>query len=752
MPPEAAAQAVDSLLANSAFADLFRPNSTMPIKREVAEAFLLEASYLTRPLSEALAAQAELASPGPTDPAAPLIPAMQKLVGAVEDLSGNVAAGMCTTTTTFTWSEGEEQTSVVTTMAMEADGLRVTAASIAFKPGSQIQDPVSLPSTLFPLARELPICALRAGEDATTNLPSQAIGLSSVRWDSMNPYGPAAVGSGTSQKVAMPVGDVVSLTLRTSQGTPIVVKDLPQPIVLAVPTKGMTQDDVEAFLMNGTFPQCRWLNDTVQKWQGEDCRTLGIQKNGAELVCSCTHLTTFGAFVTPVDVFFAELGDFFEGLVNVLIYCASVQALFSEEGWQEMRTGAWANEAAASLFYILVLLLGGAQIASWLRDIHDHEELKEVWAEMTHVRWFELCRWLEEYWAFLMHPSAWSSHFVRSFINHHVAVHLGISQGSLSIIEEAQQAPEGYNPVLTNVSQRSKWSMTAGVIKAARRIELQRDCVIDDFSLKTLGAASGKRIVTALLILRRLVKLWLRSFVVVHGWTVPVVIDLDSLVSHRTLIVTVQLLGSLWCTALYFHASGTASAPWSPDECVPTEILRKLQVVIPVGFVSTLVSQVPSLVLYNMVGARPCPPDRKSQRVTVAISYVVFYLTGLGLCAFYMIFIASFLANVSAASASYYVLSAMSTMLSSALLMPLVQAAMYSTALVIFLWRDPTLPKQIFGVEPQHEERKENELEEASEGQPNYRTIVVKEAAQPGVALPGQVHEEDNFAGILPDA
>lgn len=712
-----------------------------PIQRQ---ALLTEVSYLMLGLSETLAGSAETpasaaeprSGPSGLAPAAALNLAL-KLAGVVEGLVHGMVEEV---------SASAVNKSNVTTI--EAGGIRLTAASLAVSPLSPQQ--VSMPT--LPLARDLPVSALLAVAQASGE--NSSIGITSVRWKSVNPFGPATVVSGSTQQAVHPAGDVVSLTLTSAGGKPLVVKDLAQPIVLAIPAKGKSQDVIEQLLIDGSHDLCRWFNETSQTWEGDGCRTLGLRKGGTEVVCSCTHLTTFGAFPSPVELFGAEVRDFFEGIVEVLLYCASASALLSAAGLAAVGTGAWATLSAASFVFILMSLLGVALIASRVRDLHDRQELLEVWADLAHVRWFEFSRVLGDWWKFFKKPSSWPSHFVRSFINLHLALRLGICQGTLDIIEEAQRAPEGYAPLLSNTTQRSAWSMTVTVIKAARHKELLRVSVIDDFTLRSLRPRGGANVlVQALLLLRRMLKLWLWSFIAVHPLTGPVMIDIDTLASHRTLVLTVELLGSIWCTALYFHASGTSSASWSPDECVMSGLDGRLKVAIPVGVVSTLVASVPSMIIYNMVGARPSTVDRQAQQASVVISHCLFYLVGLGLCSFYLMYLASFLANVSAPSADYWVLSAVSTVLSSLVVAPFLKGSIFSTILVIILWRAPNLPQKIFETEREDgPERAKGEEKKETETPRGHRVIHVREAAaRTGPSLPGEVHgEEDNFGQILP--
>lgn len=732
----------ESLLTSAAWR---QSNQSFASQQQAAFAVLTEVSYLTGSLliGGPTADRQTSGLPGP----APALNITLKLAALVEGMLGSLVEGVSSA------AGNQSAASRSSTVTIEAEGLRLTAASLPLGPQGPGQELGSLTAPPgVPLGADLPVSAIQAAAQASGE--NSSIGLTSVRWKALNPFGPATVGSGVGQQVVNPVGDVVSLTLTNKAGKPLVMQDLPRPIVLAIPIQGLSQDVVEQFLINGTFPQCRWFNQTTRTWDGDGCRTLAIQKAGTELLCSCTHLTTFGAFQSPLDLFGAEVRDFFEGLVEVLLYCASANALFSEEGLTALQTGEWARNAAASFFFVLVLLLGGAQLASWARDIHHREELKEVWADLAHVQWFDLTRALGDWWKFLREPSTWRSHFVRSYINLHVALRLGICQGTLDILEEAQRTPPGYQPVLSNSTQRSAWSLTAKVAQAARHMELQRDSVIDDFTLRSVRPRNGANsLVRALLFLRRLLKLWCRTFLAVHAWTPPLLIDIDSLASHRTLVVTLQLLGSVWCTALYFHASGTASAPWSPDECVTSNLTERLQLAVRVGWVSTLVASVPSALIYNMVGARPSPADHKQRKATVAISYFFFYVIGLGLCSFYFMFLASFLANVSSPSAQYWVLSAVFTVLSSVLMMPFLQGATFSTILVILLWRDPALPQQIFGTQRQGLPTVQEEKSRVSGGQQTgHRVIQVREAAvRTGPSLPGAVPDDtDSFAQVLP--
>lgn len=294
------------------------------------------------------------------------------------------------------------------------------------------------------------------------------------------------------------------------------------------------------------------------------------------------------------------------------------------------------------------------------------------------------------------------------------------------------------------------FSLRARIIKASHNLELSRSVVLDSFTFRDLplrgGVGCGKWTWT---LLRRCSSLLFRTFVTVHPFLFPVAADLYTLTSQRALILAVQLLGSVFCSAIYFHQSGAALSAGTPEECMSDSLESRIKRAVPISIVSALVAAGPSQLLYYSVSARPRGAHEPHLRRKDQLITCLFYLTGLGLCTFYLLFVASFLANVNAPSANWWVLSAFLSLLSSTVLMPLGQAVLWASVSVLLLRRDPSLVTVLYERPPALERASDR-----AEGLPNHKVILVKPASAStsgGDDLPGQV-AHGSFLDVLPSA
>lgn len=667
-----------------------------------------------------------------------------KLGAAVEAASTSLMKGLLT--------NQSGSTAVVRAVTVAAAGIAMTATVLPVPLTSEESSAFQLPPAL-PLAGKLPFTVLGtvlkvSGQSSNTSL----IGMSSVRW-SFNPFVAGGASSSAAAKAINPVGDIISLSFTDTSGHAVGVNDLQDPIVLAVPTAltGQSQDDVERQMIDGQVPNCRWWNATLRQWVGDGCRTLRVDNGGSTLTCACTHLTDFGSCTSSgFDKLFLDLQAFGELWLSPLILCAQANALFSAQGLAALQAGGWASQGSAAAFYVLAIVLGIAMILAGLLDFRNAEDLERTWAAMEHVHWFDLSTVLKGMWNWITSPQRWKKDFARSVIDSHVALYLGISHGALDIIEEAQREGPSYKPGLEEAAGRHRFSLRAKIIKASHNIELYRSVVLDSFTFRDLplhgGVCCGKWTWT---LLRRYSSLLFRTFVTVHPLLFPAATDLYTLTSQRTLILTVQLLGSVFCSAFYFYQSGAALSAGTPEECMSDSLESRINRAVPISIVSALVAAGPSQLLYYSVSARPRGAHEPHLRRKDQLITCLFYLSGLGLCAFYLLFVAGFLANVNAPSANWWVLSAFLSLLSTTVLMPLGQAVLWASISVLLLRRDPSLVTVLYERPPPLER-----ASDTAEGLPSHRVIFVKPASAStsgGDGLPGHV-AGGSFLDVLPSA
>lgn len=657
--------------------------------------------------------------------------ATQRLVATVEAVQSSLTRGL------FRSFNGS-QASTPQVLTVQSPALTMTVAALPPASGQVTVGPGSLPGV--PLAQNLPQEALAAATQALASVGSGSsqIGISSCRWKGFNPLGPAKI-SETQQEVKA-AGDIISLSITDSKGKLLPIQNLGKPIVLAIPISlvkpNFTQDDVEQMLLDGSFPQCRWWNETLRSWQGEGCKGMSLQKRGMELLCACTHLTTFGAFVSPLGERGLSMGDIegvFQFLWMILTQCANVASLWSAEGTTALQAGTWASRGSASSVFIVMSLLLLALPLAFFVDRFNYQDLRAVWSRMEHVHWFDLKVALLNAHAFIWHPVLWKRSMARGLVLSVVGQRLGISQDTVEIILEAQRERPGFQPDLEETRNRPWLSLEATITKAACRMNLYKESVLEDFTFQGIPERESLPLWRWLgLLLRRACYLYLRTLIAGHPIMFLGLSDLYILPSQRALLFAVQYLGAIFGNAFWFQSAGMTLTFGSPDECIMTNLADRIHKALPVSLVCVLISAGPSQILYYMISARPRGENALSKARKDALLCALSYTLGFSLLVWYLLYLCAFLANVHESSAELWMLSAFQSVLCSLIVLPLLQALIYTGFVICFLLREPTLAADIFTDEPWRPSSGGKRREGAPEAEPGateHRVIHVRAAA-----------------------
>lgn len=323
--------------------------------------------------------------------------------------------------------------------------------------------------------------------------------------------------------------------------------------------------------------------------------------------------------------------------------------------------------------------------------------------------------------------------------------------GALSLLEDKEDGRPGS-------------SFEKRVLKASRELEECKLAVIQDLSLTDLPVEEGDGLLKwTLYLARRLAKLLFKTVAAGHAASFLCQRDLWTFQSHRALVLTVQFLGSIFCSALYFKQSGIALTPDVGPECFSADFGTKVATAIPVSIVSALLGTGAASAFYNMITARP--KGNGARRLSEWLCHGLWFIGGFSVSTFYLIFLAAFLANVHEQSAELWVLSAWCSLASSLIVSPLCVALFYLTVTVVALQKAPGLAWRSFAplqepqttspvqqLEARHVVDKEKPLE-ASQG-----SVRTKKKKQPiavvdmgGCHLPGQLVEE-HFTPVTPFA
>lgn len=531
-------------------------------------------------------------------------------------------------------------------------------------------------------------------------------------------------------------------------GKKVSLSDLPEPLMLVIPLSklNVSQDDFEGMMIANRIPECRFWNETESRWAGDGCKTMGIRDlgNRPELLCACTHLTTFAVFESPDKVLIEIAKDVGQFLYTTVVLCARVDALFSPEGMEALQSGRWVTRASAVVFFLpaIVLFLKLVLTAVW--DVQHRKDLPWIWAGMKHVTWPSCQTVVGDIHEFIFKPWRWPLRLARFTMETVVAKDLSMQQVTLKIVEEAKYKTPGFEPTSADLRGRDPEGSAVLVAKAAAQMRLYKDHVRDEFifrHLPTIDSVGKRR--WACFLVRRCCALLFHVFRAIHPLMFPALIDLYTFSSQRVVALAIQVLGSLFGCALYYQQT-TAHTFHSPTECATTTFDERVRKAIPISIVSALISTGTSQALYNMISARPRPDQRIGHHKDRVVG-ILFYILGLGVCGFFLMYIAAFLANVSEESAESWLLSAAWTLTSTVLFLPFGQALCMVLWTVTFLYYYPSLVSKIF-VEGEESE-KDKDDPETPKGVTSTRKIVVRspkevDALRQDEHLPGQIATE----------
>lgn len=702
-------------------------NGSAIISKEDAQSILDVVAVLPQSLNESSTGSSSSAS---------VLNVTRRMASVVEAALDGVVLGLMS-------NLSSTQVNKTQVLVVEAGAIQMTAAAIPFAAAG---DKAELPANI-PLANGLSASALAAVSQASAG---GHIGISTCRWKGLNPFGPASDGSAE----AIPAcADVVSLSLSDGTGKPVTVQDLSEPLVLAIPlskvAEGLSQDEIEAQIINGTFPQCRWWDG--KQWLGSGCKILSLQKDGSELLCACTHLTSFSAFSTILPGPDNSLSGVFNPLEawwQQILFCSRAGALFTSEGFAQLQQGSWASQEPSTGFYLFAVLGLLALLAAVLIDCRNSEELLQLWSQMTHVHWFDMSFELWGTYEVVSAPRLWPQRIAKNLVEMVAASSLGVCQGTLQILEEATREARFVSPRLADQAGKRWFRLSSTVPRAALRLKQQRAAMGREFSLEGLPDREVSGLRTWLWHLtKRIGRLVLRTFYAGHPIRNIFLVDLYTLMVQRTLLRLLELLGAVFVGAFYFHRSGVAVSPDAPAQCVVSSLTERMQYGVPVALVSSVVATIPSSLLYMMVSARPREEEQKSEKLKDALLVALFYLVGILLCSFYLLFLAAFLASVDVASGKLWLTSVLCTVLSTMVAIPLGLALVLVAVAVITLQRDSELRERLCLMEW----KPSQEPQQSAHNVTRTRVLVVKPAAdtKSSSILPGQVADSD-FNAVIP--
>merc|ERR1712217_155291 len=102
-------------------------------------------------------------------------------------------------------------------------------------------------------------------------------------------------------QVSSTESNVVSMGLSGATGEAGKIDHLRDPILIWLSTTSGQYGRFAAQMRDGQVPQCLFWDPVKMDWAGDGCKVLDVRNGGEEMLCSCTHLTSFGAFAEEAE-------------------------------------------------------------------------------------------------------------------------------------------------------------------------------------------------------------------------------------------------------------------------------------------------------------------------------------------------------------------------------------------------------------------------------------------------------------------
>lgn len=557
-------------------------------------------------------------------------------------------------------------------------GLQLLAASIPA--GSTGRD--LLPG--FALAGGLPTSAV---DTATQQLRDAgffgydpSLGLVSSKWAGAGPYGQG------SRWASMALGDSVTLALVLPESSEVIVQDLALPIRLVIPLarSGLSASDLEQMLLDDSVPECRWWDEQHGDWSTGGCRALSISSDGRDLLCSCTHLTAFGAFPSVADKGLLALGSLEEMFLSSLL-CANVNGLFTLVGAANLQLNPWWSRPSGQLYFcctalFVLCLLGHLLLDLWLARCHGEvlEELAEVVDELSTdeqeivevTLWGRFVRWLNFLPVSYKGRQRWKKEAAELVVLTVVGCRLGVCAETMKLF-------------LGAAAKQRRWTDDSPLSKMATSVRMDL-ALAETCQTAYTGAVAEFKQGGRLRLLHMA-----RLFIAWHPLREALDPSLPRLHFARAQLLLSQLVGSIAVSGFFFLGENAALSVDSPSSCHFTTDSRFLMHGLVAGLGSMVLARLPNVLLTRV---EPLRVQSRARPLRNKLKAIGFYATEFLLIMFYLLYIAAFLANIQEQSAWLWMQwGALWCFIDKLLITPLRVAVGFTLRSLILFRLEPTL-------------------------------------------------------------
>lgn len=554
-----------------------------------------------------------------------------------------------------------------------AANLQLLCCPLCF-PTTSSKQAVTVPAAI-PLAAPIPADLLQKVAKVTS-----AIGLRSIRWSGVNPYGPY-IGNNATEG---PVGDVVSLSASTATGAPLPVADLAQPLLVALPVSFKSQDDLEKMMLQGSAPTCRWWDDQARQWKDTGCRLLEVRKDGSEMLCACTHLTTFSSFMSAKFLWLDAAATY---IFATVVQCANVEAL-TAAGLAKLSSPKWMQRSSAVFFWSLMVMLGlGFILALGLdavsafsvpesdQEVGSHRPRQippagcpSCWARLKG----RLKEWRDRNLSIVYNRNRWGKHYVEWLIEHVAAAGLGIDRNSLLILMELEEESE-VRTLLGHVTVEEAAALQKAAGIESCDVNLLRFCC--EKTYREFSRTGWARL-----------HQFRRIFWAFHPLPRSTRRSLRSRFTNQALLVMAPILSAHAANAWFYNSNGAPMSIDNSDDCRDPSPERFAERLVVVSLCTAALSGIPHKLLESIESHRANAASIEPIMVQLSRA-LLFYPLALCLVVFYALYIAAFLANVDEISALSWAVNGFITCTVCFLLLTPMLKSVFRTLLCVLLIR-----------------------------------------------------------------
>jgi len=524
---------------------------------------------------------------------------------------------------------------------METPNTVVTAKLVTLPTSAQLTGSIDVPMEGKAIKVSVPMTSLAAIYEQAGISADEPVGIvvTALKEGTVESAASGQGPNGGSISLAAPPVSVDVALL--SSGNSIGVSGLSQPIMVTVGSK----------LSSGCF--CAFFDEDAGVWSSEGVETVISADDAME--CATTHLSLFGAI-------FEEFGK--------AIACSNAK-LLSEKGLRQLGKGDWWRSLPAILLWALSVLLCVTNVLAVHRDMH----------------WKRVFHWKDEHF-FVSTPDSemWTTkqcfavrayHQLRDAVVDRFQWFASLVKGPVNTVTDSIVTSATKNSLASN-NQIHRDDMDSHIWRRGDWVDDTQFQRAESFQSKVsqVYASSPEQYQIFFKKASFFTKVKLIFFAIQPLATLSQ-FSLVTPASIRAQLLTAEINGALFLSALFYQASGSAMSSESDDECTPASDFRAFLRSMIIGFISSLLSAWP-IAAFASLHSRGFRYASHWDEIYIShylrkwfIEDCILFFFTVSYNIFCVFFIAVFLANVDSASYGDWLWSAASSVLDNLIITPI---------------------------------------------------------------------------------